>query len=482
MKGVFCFMRPGEIVSDFSKYLENVKSNFDASQAKTRAAFSNGSAFLKKVKFEPDQRLAIIYPLEICLPFDPVTLDDDVFNIDNPLPLSGSPTSACIALRKQAKTNPEFAEVLARALDCSIEDLKVDSEEFDIKDIKLWHKFARIQYVSGYTQHLNTNPGQFKFGRNVGAKAIVDDSYQVIGTEGVGFRLHELETSLIAIRVQNVQREYEPGGSKADRPKEELKAEIKSLWTDRLIGNPYPVVFGQIAVFHVDTDNAVDKKEREDWKKNKKISNFFYYQKLSREKIINTLEKALSSKGNDVAMDFLEAVVTVPKNEDGDKTRVQYMGISYTAASTQSSVFGSIEGEPNNADLEGFIEAYRAYRDDDKKWSPKALEKSVFELRVPSDATLISEMSNSIKTYEDCMNSSELTESFGDILSRLDTSLTQKVAEKVLETGEDKAIPAEIVSSAPIATESNTDDNGNISELDIADILNNAIDDASGNN
>jgi len=462
-------MKPGEIFTNYSNYLKEVKSKYDTNEAKARAAFTNGNSFLKKVKFTPDTQYTILYPLEISLPFDPETLDEDVFNIDNPLPLIGAPTTVCNGLRKMAAENQDFANKLCEVLDCELDALKVEAETFDQEDIKLWHKLAHIDYIAAYVQHLNTNNSQFKFGRNIGAEVELDDDGNVIGTNGVGFRLFELENALISIRANDVHEEYTTGDKK-DNPKSEETEAIRNLWKDRLIGNPFPCAFTRVIMFTTDNDNTVDKNEMSEWKRNKKIQTYMFYQKLNREKIVNTLEKALSSAKSDLSMDFIEAVVTVPRNEDGSKDRVNYMGITYTAANASSTIFND---EIN--DFGDFKKAYAKLRDDQKQWSKDTLKRSIFELRKLSDSALLSEMSNSLNAYNDAMKSSALIEQYGDILSQIDNTLSEKIALKIMDTGSDAEVRKEIIDAAPMSNETNTDDNGNLIDETSEDSLGDAL-------
>lgn len=460
-------MKPESFASNYQAFIKASRERYSPDKAKERSTFEQGSTFLKKVKFVQDSTYAFLYPLELVLPFDPETLSTEVFNNENPLPLPGSPTTAANQLRAMAKDNPEFAEKLAEVLDTTIEKLKLDSTEFDASDIRLWHKLARIQFITGWVQHLNTKKETFKFGRTVGCKPVFDEDRNVVGTEGVGARLVELETALISIKIQKESDSYKDGGKNADRPDSELEQTIKKLWKDRLIGNPYQVAFVRICAFTDDTEYAVAKGETDVWNKSKRIKDFSFYQKITRDNI-TLLERSLSSRNSDIHMDFLETVVTVPKSDDG-KT-VQYIKITYVPATPLTSIFmvDPDTDQPINK-LEGFEEAYTTLRDDPKQWSEETLHKSIFEFRVPSDSTLLSEMKNSLDAYEDAMNSSELT-GYSDILDKLDSTLTEKIALQIMDSDDDVKISPEIVASAPVDNENNTSDEFEV-EGDLAALL-----------
>lgn len=447
-------MKPGEInMTNYTDFIKNAKARFDPKVAQARNAFESGSSFLKKFKLEPEKVYTTLIPLELCLPFDPTTLETDVFNTSNPIPLPGSPTTVVKNLKLMAKENPDFAKKLAESLGVTVEDLKLDVEAIEKSEIKLWHKLCRIQFITGYVQHLNTKKDKFPFGRNVGCEAELSDEGLVEGTQGIGYRLYELESAMISIEIQRIRDSYESGGENADRPKKEMEDRIKKLWEDRLVGNPYQIAFCRVVIFSSSKDGEVCKEDIEQWNKTKKIGTFMRYQKILRDRI-SQFEGVLMSK-SDINMDFIEAIVDVPKaNESG---KINYQNVNYSTANRASSIFQLDEdtNEPLN-NLEGFREEFIKVRDDEKVWSDDILKKSIIEYRIPSDTTLAAEVSNSLAVYEDAMKSQSLIQSYGDILNQINGTLHQEIVDKLLD-GEDngKDISQEIIDAAPIMNENN---------------------------
>lgn len=466
-------MKPGEItLGTYTDFINEAKKRFDPTKAKARSAFESGAGFLKKFKMEAEKNYAVLIPLEVALPFDPTDLNSDAFDRHNPLPLAGSPTTAIRGLKLMAKNDPALAEKLAQTLQVEVKDLNLDVDSVESSEIKMWHKLCRIQYITGYVQHLNTNHEKFAFGRKVGAEVILDDEGNVQDTKGVGYRLYELESALISVEIQMLKDTYEPGGVNADRPAKDMEAAIKNLWQNRLVGNPYQIAFCRCAVFTSTPDGSVNSDEITAWNKSKKIGQFIRYQKITRDRI-ELFESVLTTR-SDMNMDFVEITVNVPKAENG---RINYMSVNYGLANKSSSIFQIDEdtGNPIN-NLKGFIEEFTAYRDDAKVWTDDILRRSIIEYRIPGDSQFIAEVSSNLSTYEDALKSESIFTQYSDILQQLNSSLYSDVAEKILEgdvNGKDIA-PA-IIETQPIMNENN--DHEEMSVQDEFNSLLNELDD-----
>lgn len=449
-------MKPSELnLGDYASFIADAKKRYDPDVARRRTSFKAGTGFLKKFKLEPNTIYNVLIPLELCLPFNPEDLSTEEFDRNNPFPLPGSPTTVVKRLRIMAKDRPDFAEKLASALGVSVDKLKVDSDEIDKADIVLWHRLCRMQYITGYVQHLNTNKEKFAFGRKVGADVKLSDDGFIESTTGAGYQLYEMENAFISVEIQTLRDTFEPGGVNADRPKKELEEKTKALWADRLIGNPYQIAFCRCIPFTSLADGTLAKGDASNWAKSKKIGPLIRYMKVTRDRI-DLFESALTSK-SDMHMDFVEIQINVPKSEEGSK--VNYMGVNYTVANRLSSIFqiDDTTGEPLN-DLTDFYEEFTSYRDDAKVWSDDILRRSIIEYRVPSDDQLCAEISSSLGIYENAMKSQSIFNDYGDIIQRISSSLHQDIAEKILDgdvTNKDKSI--EIIDKAPIMNE-NTDD------------------------
>lgn len=460
-------MKPSELnLADYASFIADAKKRYDPDVAKRRTSFESGTGFLKKFKLEPNTAYNVLVPLELCIPFNPDDLSTDEFDRNNPLPLPGSPSTVVKRLRAMAKDRQDFAEKLASSLGVTVDKLKVDSTEIDKSDVKLWHRLCRMQYITGYVQHLNTNKEKFSFGRKVGADVQLTDDGSIAGTTGAGYQLYEMENAFISVEIQTLRDTFEPGGVNADRPKKELEEKTKALWSDRLIGNPYQIAFCRCIPFTASADGTLAKGDASNWAKSKKIGPLIRYMKVTRDRI-DLFESVLTSK-SDMYMDFIETQINVPKSEEGNK--VNYMGVNYANANQSSSVFqiDDSTGEPLN-DLTGFIDEFITYRDDDKVWNDDILRRSIIEYRVPSDDQLCAEISSSLSIYENAMKSESIFHDYGEIIQRISSSLHADIAEKILDgdvTNKDKSI--EIIDNAPVMNE-NTDDLG--SELD--SLLNN---------
>lgn len=461
-------MKPGEFTkakyTDFAKLQKELVcaavERFDPNKAKLRSSFEAGSTYLKKFKLEADKFYAVLIPLEICLPFHPETLSDEIFNKDNPLPLPGSPTTAVLSIKEMARNNKEFADKLAEVMSCSVKDLCIDDNFITSdKEIKVWHRLARLQYLTGTVQHLNTD-SKFKFGRNIGCDPIIDDSGIITGTVGIGYQLYEMENAIISIKAQLINDSYEAGGANADRPTSERDASIKNLWKDRLIGNPYNLSFTRCIPFETDANGNLGVKTINDWKKDKKIKNMLKYMKITTDKI-SIFESVLGEKA-DTSMDFVEIRISVPAPTDSD--RIDYTKVNYSTASRDNSIFRMADDDVTPLhDLKNFKEEFSKFRDNEKLWNDDQLRRSVYDFRQMTDDALIATMQESIKTYEDAMNSPSLIESYGHIISQINSTLMDEALTNII-SGEDngKEISAEIIESKPITDENSDPTDGDL--------------------
>lgn len=472
-------MKPGELTKgkyvDFAKLSQDFAKasmeRFDPNKAKLRSAFESGSSFIKKLKFEANKSYAVLMPLELCLPFNPETLDEETFNKENPLPLGGSPTTAALALKRLAKENDAFAEKLSSVMGVSISSLNLDNDYIaDEKEIRTWHRLARIQYLTGTVQHLNTDKSKFKFGRNCGCTPIMDEAGNITGTEGIGYSLCEMEAALISIKIQMINDSYEAGGENAGRPLTERDSAIKALWNDRLIGKPFNLSFACCIVFETDNIGNLTVKTVSDWNKDKKLKPLMKYMKVTNDKI-SIFESVLSERA-DTAMDFIEVRIQTP--EMGDNNRLDYQKINYSTASRDNSIFRMHEDNEDTPvhDLRNFKEEYTSYRDNEKTWNDDILRRSIYEFRTITDDALLSEMQESVKVYEDAMKSNEIIQSYGEIISQINNNLMDEALTSII-SGDDngKTVDIDIVNSAPVHDELHDPSEGDsLSEID--DILN----------
>ena len=470
-------MKPGELNLNYAEYIKQTKERYDPNKAVLRNNFENSNTFLKKFKMEAGKTYSCLIPLEIALPFDPVTLEEDVFNSSNPLPLEGSPTTAVLMLKKMALDNPALAEKLCSIFGVTVDKLNLNENTISDKEIKTWHQLARIQFITGYVQHLNTRKDKFKFGRNVGADVTFNADGIVEGTKGIGYTLYEMESSLISIAIQNLQDTYNEGGINADKPKKDLADAISAMWKNRLVGNPYPIAFARVIPFAIDKNSCIDKDTLTDWKKNRKIQNLLRYMKVTKDRI-NTFESVLMSR-QDIHFDFIEAKIDVPVAE-GDDKKINYMSINYSTASSSDSIFAKEDDDTPINDIENLKEEFIKYRDNDKLWNDDILKKSIIEYRVPTDQSLLAELTNDISIYENEMKSEDVMIRYSDILSGINSEITQKISENMLDGDiNDKSISEEIVMTAP-----QMDENSDPTEVgeDIGTVLDNLMDSVMGNN
>lgn len=444
-------MKLGEILAkgDFSSYLAQAAEQ-DAQANATRDRFMTGGGFLKKFKIEADKKYAVLYPLEMCLPFNPANPDDESYSISRPFVLPGSVTSAIIAVKSVAKQNPAVANKLADVLGVDVSALNLDGElvikngkatDAELAEIRMWHKLCRIQFVTGYTQVLNT--GKKQFAEKIGCEPIFDDDYNIIGTKGIGYTMFELETALISIKAQEIEDTYKPGGKNADKPQADCDAEKKALWKNRIISNPYALSYAQVVVFPLlNNEGKVLEESREAWAKDKSLRDRTFYTKITRNDVENT-ESYLSSDIYDCNIDFVEVMFTVPKEDPKDQMAI-YREMNKSGASILTTITRP------QANLDGLAEKYREARDNTATWNEKTLKKSIYDYRLRSDEALASDIKNAIKGYDSAMKSPDILDKYSNALEIIDSQLVASLAEDILSgKGTDKVIDTKVFAEAP---------------------------------
>ena len=456
-------MKPGDFnVANYNALLQRSRESFakNSNSNAARQQFEQGSGFLKKFKLEENKTYVLLIPLELTLPFDPVTLSEEVYNSGNPFILTGSVTSAVLALKAMARDNPEFAEKLAATLGVSVEKLRLDAEVreqtsseiaenkelFSDEEIIMWHRLARLQIITGYVQRLQTQSDKFKFGRNVAAVPIFDEDGIIVGTKGVGGQLKALEDSLIALKISEVIESYKTGGINESKTKKDMDDEIKKLWSNRLIGNVYSLAFARCFPFVVDDSSKVDKATATEWAKKPNANMVMKYMKLTRDNL-RIFEQGISTK-HDTHMDLIEINVVVPPATDN---KINYTNVNYSIAKKSNSMFDLDDDDQYT--LKGFKAAVRKAMDS-TTWSEEVLRKSIYDFRSISDAALIAEVSNDLKMYNDVINNSSIYETYGDLLTQMDSSLTAEIAMQIVDgTASTAEVDQKIVDSAPVINE-----------------------------
>lgn len=463
-------MKLGEILAkgDFSSYLAQAAEQ-DAQANVTRDKFLTGSGFLKKFKIEADKKYAVLYPLEMFLPFNPTDLEDERYSISHPYVLPGSVTTAIAATKHIAQENPEVAKKLAQTLGVDVSALHLDSTlevtdgkatEEQIAEIHMWHKLCRIQFVTGYTQVLNT--GKKPYAEKIGCEPVFDDDFNIIGTKGIGYQLYELENALISIKSQEIEDTYKPGGINADKTQADCDAEKKALWKNRIISNPYALSYAQVVVFPLlNNEGKVLEEAREAWAKDKSLRTHTFYTKVTRNDI-EAAESYLSSDVYDGNLDFIEIMWVVPKEDPKDQMAI-YRELNKSGASLLTTITKPASGLP------GLAAKYREAKDNTNTWNDKTLKKSIYDYRLRSDDALASDVKSAIKGYDSAMKSPEILDKYSQALEAIDSQLVASLADDILSgNGTDKMIDTKVFAEAPVVDE-NTPES-------LSDEINNMLD------
>lgn len=458
---------------NFQRYLQEGRKA-DNSENNARKIFESGSAFIKKFKVEANKKNALLYPLELVVPFNPQDLSDASYNESNPFIFAGAVSDAIVYLKSRMKEDAEFNSLMLNLLslnDASVLHLE-DAECSGIEEAREWHKLCRPFYITGYVQGIKGVSD--KFPRKMGINPIFDDNGAIIGSTGVGYNMNLLENELLALQIEEVNKQYSPKGIHADASDDERESAIKTLRQNRIISNPFLQAYTLIISFpQRNSEGNMEQAIIETWLKSKKINQYRSYIKFTKEH--NDLIVAnLCSKKYDNSIDFFELRLDVPEEDPADKMNI------YKAKPALVSRDCSIFNEENTSKefTESVRAQYRATVSNTSEWNTDTLRRSVMELRLKSDADISAIVKNAISKYEIGLKNNTINSKYRELLDTIDSELVASFAEATIDGDtNDNEVNQEIINSLPVSAGYGDDADNNLLDGDnLKDAFNELLD------
>lgn len=440
------------------------KKDMFAAYYRSQTGFSCGASkiskarySIKKLKMEAGDGLMVV-PLFLHLPVD---FDGNI--LQEGIPYLGTISSAIKTVKYLCKNNANYLEAMRTFLgEERFGVLNLSSDDVSDEESKIFWSYRKPLIYAATVMTVKAVDSKFAFGTpyRVPGLAMDPDTGNYIDDvkNPLIYKLHKLETACIAAQIKRMAAENEAAGD-AKRTEAEMSETFKNLWNNRCISNPYSLGTTRVLWFKTDRNFEVDKSIKDAWQGDLgSIKNAEVYIKVNK----GILEKLVGQIGSkyDRYADFLLIKQTTPTFDE--KTR--------GTASQKISRTGAGRDEEIESMLTNFIEAYAEYRDDVDAWSENIMMQSAFEYRTISDDAIRLIFKNSMPALSTAMHTSEVFETFGDIIAELDNTLSDQLLESALEGSLDTVgdISAE-VAAAPVVTENTPGYGGDSADSDSSD-------------
>ena len=445
-------MKLGSMLKEgnFERYLKEGRQA-DESENRNRKIFERGSAFIKKFKVEENKKHAILYPLELTLPFNPMSLEDTSVNDNNPFIFPGSVSDAIVFLKVKMNEDESFKEAVLSALSLKPDEVEklnlADTETVSVTEGRLWHRLCRPYYITGYVQTIKGISD--KFARKMGCVPVFDEMGTIVGSKGIGYHVNLLENELLALQIEEVNKQYSAGGEYADRSDDDRKTAIDSLRANRIISNPYLQAFTRVfAIPERNSEGNLESSVIEGILKSKKLTAHDFYLKMTKE-INDLIVSNLGSKNYDNSIDFMELRLDVPEKDPKDNMSI------YKAKPVLVTNAVSIFNPENTSQefIDTVLTAYRTIVGDTTAWNSDILRRSVNELRLKSDSDICAIAKNAITKYEIGLKNSGINEKYSELLETIDSELVASFAEAVIDgEANDKEVNRKILEAIPVTS------------------------------
>lgn len=429
------------------------QTNFSCGASK----LTQGRYFLKKLKMKAGDGL-VVFPLMIHLP-----IDFSGNMLPTAIPYAGSYVTTIKLIKLLASTNANYQNSLKKVLD---EDFGVldltDVEEVTDEEKKVFKRFRHLLIYAHTVMSVKAADSTFSFGTPYSVDIAVDPesgNYIDDPHNPLIWNLHKLETSCLAAKIKKIREDNEAAGD-AKRTDSEIADQIKSIWENRCISNPYPLGTTRVLFFDTDRNYEIDKNLVDKWDVKDGCKNNEYYIKINRD-LYALLESDIGTK-YDRYDDFLLIKQNTPdfdKNNQG----LAAQKISRTPAGSDEAI---------ETMLKEFSSAYREYRDNIEIWDEKIIRTSAFEYRTISDQAIADIFKNSMPELSAAMHTTEIYDKYSETIAILDPKLSDELLGSAMEgaltsTGD---ISAE-VASAPNVDENTVERNGGVNDTEAAEAM-----------
>lgn len=445
--------------NSMDKYAEFWSKQSDFSCGGTK--LTQGKYFLKKLKMKAGDGLMVL-PVMIHFPID--------FNgnvTKEPIPYVGSFVSAIKLIKLLASTNANYTKSLEQVLgeDFATIDLS-NVETVSAEEKKVFKRFRHILVYAKTVMSVKAADSSYAFGTPYSVDIAIDPesgNYVDDPSNPLIWNLHRLETSCLAAKVKKIREENDASGD-AKRTEADITSQIKAIWDNRCISNPYLLGTTRILFFDTDRNFEMDKSITDKWSADDGCRRNEYYIKLNVA-TYNLLESYFGTK-YDRYDDFLLIKQTTPEFDKNNQGIVAQK-ISRTPAGSDEAI---------ETMLKDFIESYKSYRDNLEAWDEKIIKASAFEYRTISDTAIADIFKNSMPELSAAMHSTEIFDKYSETIAMLDPKLSDELLSSAM-TGDLSSVGdiAAEVATAPVVTEDTAERNGDVDDEEVANAIIDAL-------
>lgn len=420
------------------KYVNFLKNQTSFSSGASR--ISNGRYTLKRLKMEAGDAIVVV-PLMIHLP---LSYGGEL--LKEPMPYVGSFETTISLIKSLAAGNTAFAGGLQSILGEGYDKLDLTKiSEVSKEERGVFWRFRRPLVYERTVMSVKAASSARAFGTPYAVDIATDPesgAYIDDVNNPLIWSLHKLEATCLAAKVKALREENEAAGDKR-RTDQDLNSTIKSLWDNRVITNPYPLGTTRILFFKCDNNHEILPETKKSWTADLSgIRSNEYYIKINK-KLIEKFDNNIGSKW-DRYDDFLLLIQNTPTFTEADKA---------SAAQSISRLPASSEDAIENQ-LKDFIPAYTDFRNNMEIWDEKVIRASAFEYRTISDENIAKIFKESMGTLTAALHTQEVFETYGDVIAKLDSELSNELMSSALNSGLKEAgdVSREL-ESAPTITE-----------------------------
>lgn len=443
-----------------------------AAYYRDQTGFSSGAAklsksyySLKKLKMAEGDGLMVV-PLFLHLPID---FDGNLLKYD--VPYLGTFKSAILSIKYLCNSNAKYATTLKDYLGDSFDKINLAAtDSVSEEESAVFWPFRKPLIYAATVMSVKAADSTYAFGTPYRVTGLATDPETGDYIDDIKnpliWKLHRLETACIAAQIKKLNTDNESAGD-SRRTDSEMAATIKNLWDNRCISNPYSLGTTRILWFKTDRNFEIDKSVADAWKADiDSIRKNEFYIKVNKS-ILEQFMSVIGAKKYDRYADFLLIKQTTPAFDE--KTR--------GTAAQKISRTGAGRDEAIEEGLTDFLKVYSEYRDEVENWSENIMLKSAYEYRTISDDAIRTTFKNSMPALSAAMHTTEIVEAFGEIISSLDSTLSDTLMENAMEGSlTDVGDISNEIASAPVVTENTPGYGGDsIADTEDATVIMNAL-------
>ena len=238
-------------------YMKSKSAGVSSLGLRQKERFLNqGGMSIPKDKLEFGEAGKRLYHLELALPFHPLTLEEDNFNLNNKFRGPGAPSNMVIYLKSKMREDAALHKHYADMGGMTPEQYDISTNEITEQD---WDVFGRFRELLHYSELVQNAPKWGMYGTKFLSRAVMGEDKEYIEKD-LGAELEELLRDLTIAKVVKINQEYEEGAKK-NKPDEDRKKEIKAEWDNKALTKPYYAGVIRCLVFPLDADGEITIKD-----------------------------------------------------------------------------------------------------------------------------------------------------------------------------------------------------------------------------